>query len=67
MKNRKLLIILTIILMFVTIYVIKDTYALFESNKIVNTNTNIAKWNVMINGKNINNEQRFIIDSINIL
>lgn len=67
MKNRKLLIILTIILMFVTVYVIKDTYALFESNKIVNTNTNIAKWNVMINGKNINNEQRFIIDSINIL
>lgn len=67
MKNRKLLIILTIILMFVTVYVIKDTYALFESNKIVNTNTNIAKWNVMINGKNINNEQSFIIDSINIL
>ena len=67
MKNRKLLIILTIILMFVTVYVIKDTYALFESNKIVNTNTNIAKWNVMINGKNINNEQMFIIDSINIL
>lgn len=67
MKNRKILIILSIILVIITIYIIRDTYGLFESKNIMSTNTNIAKWNVLINGTDIKSGENFVVDSINIV
>lgn len=42
MKNKNILVVVSLILVFITIYIIRDTYGLFESKNIMNTNTNIA-------------------------
>lgn len=67
MKNRKVFIILSIILVIITTYIIRDTYGLFESKNIMSTNSNIAKWNVLINGTDIKSGENFVVDSINIV
>ena len=66
MKNKNILVVVSLILVFITIY-IRDTYGLFESKNIMNTNTNIAKWNVLINGTDIKSGENFVVDSINIV
>ena len=50
MKNKRILIILSIILVFITIYIIRDTYGLFESKNTMIMDSSVAKWNVLING-----------------
>lgn len=67
MKNKNILVVVSLILVFITIYIIRDTYGLFESKNIMNTNTNIAKWNVLINGTDIKSGENFVVDSINIV
>lgn len=66
MKNNRILIILSIILVFITIYIIRDTYGLFESKNKMIMDSNIAKWNVLINGLDIKSGNNFIVDTINI-
>lgn len=67
MKNKNILVVVSLILVFITIYIIRDTYGLFESKNIMNTNTNIAKWNVLINGTDIKSGENFVVNSINIV
>lgn len=66
MKNNRILIILSIILVFITIYIIRDTYGLLESKNKMIMDSNIAKWNVLINGLDIKSGNNFIVDTINI-
>ena len=67
MKNKNILVVVSLILVFITIYIIRDTYGLFESKNIMNTNTNIAKWNVLINGTDIKSGENFVVNSVNIV
>lgn len=67
MKNKILLISLSIILCITTIYLIRNTYGLFESNNVMIMDNNVAKWNVLINGTDIKSGENFNVDSINIV
>lgn len=62
MKN-KIIYILCAIMIFVSIYMITDTYGLFESNKTKIVDSTIAKWNILINETNINKSETFVIDT----
>ncbi len=66
MKNKRILIILSIILVFITIYIIRDTYGLFESKNTMIMDSGVAKWNVLINGTDIKSGDNFIVDTVNI-
>lgn len=66
MKNKRILIILSIILVFITIYIIRDTYGLFESKNTMIMDSSVAKWNVLINGTDIKSGDNFIVDTVNI-
>ena len=51
-----------------TIYIARDTYALLESNVVVDTNIKTAKWNIKINGSSLDKEQTsFVVDKIQVL
>ena len=60
MKN-KIIYILCAIMIFVSIYMITDTYGLFESNKTKVVDSQIAKWNILINETNINKTKSFFV------
>lgn len=62
MKN-KIIYILCAIMIFVSIYMITDTYGLFESNKTKVVDSQIAKWNILINETNINKTESFLINT----
>lgn len=64
MKNRKILIVLSIILFIITVYIIRDTYGLFESKNIIVSEANIAKWDILINGTDIKSEEKFTVNTI---
>ena len=50
-------------MIFVSIYMITDTYGLFESNKTKVVDSQIAKWNILINETNINKTKSFLINT----
>lgn len=64
--KTKLIYILSLLTVLIAFYLIKDTYALFESEKILVVHPDIAKWNIYINGNNINSEEEFVIDEFNV-
>ena len=66
MKNKNILVVVSLILVFITIYIIRDTYGLFESNNVMVADTNIAKWNVLINGTDIKSGENFTVDTITV-
>ena len=68
MNFKKVLILLTIIMMIVTIYKIVTIYALFESSIQKNVEAEIGKWKIKVNSSDITNSttQSFIIDTFNI-
>ena len=66
MKNKNILVVVSLILVFITIYIIRDTYGLFESKNVMVADTNIAKWNVLINGTDIKSGENFTVDTITV-
>jgi len=65
-KNlKKLLILLSCLLFLFTIYQIKNTYALFYSEKIEQVAKQLGKWNIKINNQDISNAsiQELLIDN----
>ena len=48
MKN-KIIYIVCAIMIFISIYEIKNTYGLFESKKEIDIDKSVAKWNIYIN------------------
>lgn len=67
MNSKRLLVIVSIVLVFITIYIIRDTYGLFESKNTMVVESGTAKWNVLINGTDITSNDEFVVDNINIL
>lgn len=68
MNIKKLFIILTLFMMCFTIYQIKTTYALFESKISGVINSEIGKWNIYINNRDVTSgtSKTFIMDKFNI-
>lgn len=63
---KKVLMVITPLFFLMTIYLIADTYSLFESNHVTTSNVDIAKWQVKINDDAINGAtSTFTVDVIN--
>ena len=62
MKN-KIIYIVCAIMIFISIYEIKNTYGLFESKKEIDIDKSVAKWNIYINDNNLNTTETFTIDN----
>lgn len=53
-------------MIFASIYEITDTYGLFESNKTKIVDNPIAKWNILINETDINQNKKIIINNFQV-
>ena len=62
MKN-KIIYIVCAIMIFISIYEIKNTYGLFESKKEIDIDKSVAKCNIYINDNNLNTTETFTIDN----
>ena len=67
-KNAKLILIAALIIMLcVTIYNVRDSYALFESALNVETGATAGSWNIYVNGSDISRSTTtFVINNVNI-
>lgn len=64
MNNMKrVLLLISLLMLFFTIYLTMDTYALFESNKKYDVSSDIAKFVIKVNGSEAKTEE-FVVDSI---
>lgn len=64
MNNMKrVLLLISLLMLFFTIYLAMDTYALFESNKNYDVSSDIAKFVIKVNGSGAKTEE-FVVDSI---
>lgn len=64
MNNMKrVLLLISLLMLFFTIYLAMDTYALFESNKNYDVSSDIAKFVIKVNGSEAKTEE-FVVDSI---
>ena len=64
MNNMKrVLLLISLLMLFFTIYLTIDTYALFESNKNYDVSSDIAKFVIKVNGSEAKTEE-FVVDSI---
>ena len=52
--KTKILYVITILMLVALVYFVSSSYALFESEKTIIVHPETAKWNIVINGKNIN-------------
>ena len=63
---KRWLIILFVISLTVTLYVISDSFALFESEKEFVVNSDIGQWDIYVNGDSINETATFSVSNINV-
>lgn len=57
--------VITPLFFLITIYLIVDTYSLFESNHVTTSSIDIAKWQVKLNGDVVNGSSaNFSVDNI---
>lgn len=64
--NKKILYIIFSFFLLLTLYEIKKTYGLFESNNKMSVQQSTAKWNILINGTNIKSAEKFVVNSVNV-
>lgn len=73
MPNKKmvrwLLISVTLIMLIITIYMIVNIYAVFYSEVSGISKSNLAKWNITINGTNISSgiTEEFVMNKFNVI
>ena len=60
---KRVLLLISLLMLFFTIYLAMDTYALFESNKNYDVSSDIAKFVIKVNGSEAKTEE-FVVDSI---
>jgi hypothetical protein len=66
MKNKLVLTIILVLCFSVLVFTFSKTYSRFSSNGISISEINVAKWEVLINGKSINEEYKFnLFETIN--
>ena len=63
---KRWLIILFVISLTITLYEIGDSFALFESEKEIVTNTDIGKWKILVNDESINNTTNFSVSNVHV-
>lgn len=61
---KKIVLLLAMIMLFFTIYIIRDTYALYESNKNYDVESDIARWIIKVNDLSLKDSSEFTIDKI---
>ena len=64
MMNKKILYFICGLCLSMTIFMVIDSYGLFESKNVLNVDSNIAKWNVFINGTDIKKNETFVVDKM---
>ncbi len=67
MMNKKSLYLICFIFLLVTIFTIVDSYGLFESENTFLVDSDIARWNVVINGSDIKYNDTFVVDKVNLV
>ena len=67
MMNKKILYFICGLCLSMTIFMVIDSYGLFESKNVLNVDSNIDKWNVFINGTDIKKNETFVVDKINLI
>ena len=60
---KRVLLLISLLMLFFTIYLTMDTYALSESNKNYDVSSDIAKFVIKVNGSEAKTEE-FVVDSI---
>lgn len=63
---KKILIILFILIFSALAYELSVSYALFESEKEIIVNSDIGKWEISVNGTNINDSSTFTVNSVQV-
>ena len=63
---KRWLIILFVISLTVTLYVISDSFALFESEREIVVNSDIGKWEILVNEESINEVTTFSVSNIHV-
>ncbi len=63
MKKNRIIYILTFIALIFIIFFVRSSYAVFESEKNMVVKSEIAKWQILVNGNNVNSTEDFVIDS----
>ena len=61
MKNNKIFLI-GIVALLVTLLVIADTYALFETNGNASKNLTIGRWNILVNNENVSQSRTITLN-----
>jgi hypothetical protein len=61
---KKAILLISVLMLFFTIYSIKNTFSLYESEKNILSETDIAKWEIKINENSLNDNNEFVIDQI---
>lgn len=59
---KKRIWILSLVALIITLFVIIDTYALFETNGVTNTEFEIGKWKILVNDDDISVEQAIVLN-----
>ena len=67
MMNKKILYFICGLCLSMTIFMVIDSYGLFESKNVLNVDSNIAQWTVFINGTDIKKNETFVVDKINLI
>lgn len=67
MMNKKCLYFICFIFLLVTVFTIVDSYGLFESENTLLVDSDIARWNVVINGSDIKYNDTFVVDKVNLI
>lgn len=63
---KRWLIILFLIMFTATLYEISTSFALFESEKEIVVNSDIGKWQILVNDESINGMTSFSVSNINV-
>ncbi len=63
---KRWLIILFVISLSVTLYEISDSYGLFESEREIVVNSDIGRWDILVNEESINEITTFSVSNINV-
>ena len=63
---KRWLIILFVISLTATIYVMGESFGLFESEKLIVVNSDIGKWQILVNDNSINESTTFSVSNIHV-
>jgi len=63
---KRWLIILFVITLTITLYEISSSFALFETEREIVVNSDIGKWDILVNNNSINNTTTFSVSNIQV-